>query len=105
MTRYAFLITLLASAGAARAGTSTTYKALEFARPAGSAPLLLGLRVPDGAGPFPVIVFLHSGAWISEPRCRSFARAEAPAETLTERATEIARMINGLLRYIDHANP
>ncbi len=56
---------LIVCAGAARAGTFTTYEALEYARPAGSAPLLMDLRVPDGSGPFPVILFLHSGAWIS----------------------------------------
>jgi acetyl esterase/lipase len=64
-------------AGAARAGTFTTYEALEFARPAGSAPLLLDLRVPDGAGPFPVLVFLHSGAWISGDRSGGPAIREA----------------------------
>jgi acetyl esterase/lipase len=71
-------------AGAARAGTVTTYEALEFAHPAGSAPLLMDLRVPDGDGPFPVIVFLHSGAWISGdrgggPALRQAARGYAVA--------------------------
>jgi acetyl esterase/lipase len=48
-------------------GTFTTHEALEYASPAG-VPLLLDLRVPDGAGPHPVIVYLHSGAWISGNR-------------------------------------
>jgi len=64
-------------AGAASAGTFTTYEALEFAHPAGSAPLLMDLRVPDGSGPFPVIVFLHSGAWITGDRSGGPAIREA----------------------------
>ncbi len=75
---------LIFCAGAARAGTFTTYEALEYARPAGSAPLLMDLRVPDGSGPFPVILFLHSGAWISGdrgggPAIREAARGYAVA--------------------------
>ena len=68
---------LILGAGAASAGTFTTYEALEFAHPAGSAPLLMDLRVPDGDGPFPVIVFLHSGAWISGDRSGGPAIREA----------------------------
>src|SRR5205085_5731995 len=45
---------------------------------------LLDLRVPDGDGPFPVIVYLHSGAWISGdrgggPAIRQAARGYAVA--------------------------
>ncbi|HEX2832330.1 MAG TPA: alpha/beta hydrolase [Thermoanaerobaculia bacterium] len=52
---------------AASAGTFTTYEALEFASP-NAVPLLMDLRVPDGPGPHPVIVYLHSGAWIMGDR-------------------------------------
>ena len=48
-------------------GTFTTLEGLEYARPLG-VPLLLDLRIPDGAGPFPVILYLHSGAWITGDR-------------------------------------
>lgn len=58
---------LLALATAASAGTFTTYSAIEYASPNGE-PLLLDLRVPDTPGPHPVIVYLHSGAWISGDR-------------------------------------
>ena len=61
------VVLLLTLAAPAFAGTFTTYEALEYASPAGE-PLLLDLRVPDGAGPHPVIVYLHSGAWISGDR-------------------------------------
>jgi acetyl esterase/lipase len=48
-------------------GTFRTLEALEYARVDG-VPLLLDLRIPDGAGPHPVIVYLHSGAWIMGDR-------------------------------------
>lgn len=66
MVRTLALALLLAPA--ALAGTFTTYEALEYAHPPQSEPLLLDLRVPDGPGPHPVIVYLHSGAWISGDR-------------------------------------
>jgi acetyl esterase/lipase len=49
------------------AGTFTTHEALEYASPGGE-PLLMDLRVPGGAGPHPVILYLHSGAWITGDR-------------------------------------
>ena len=67
MLRSLVLVTLLTVATAAFGGTYTTYSALEYASPDG-VPLLLDLRVPDGRGPHPVIVYLHSGAWISGDR-------------------------------------
>ena len=45
----------------------TTIPALEYANISGKS-LLLDLRVPDGSGPYPTIVYLHSGAWISGDR-------------------------------------
>jgi len=67
MVRFLSAFLLLLSATVASAGTFTTYEALEFASPGGEA-LLMDLRVPDGAGPYPVIVYLHSGAWIMGDR-------------------------------------
>jgi acetyl esterase/lipase len=48
-------------------GTFTTIEAVEYANVDGK-PLLLDLRIPEGEGPFPVIVYLHSGAWITGDR-------------------------------------
>lgn len=59
------LILLVATSSSA--GTFTLHEAIEYARPAGT-PLLLDLRIPDGPGPHPVIVYLHSGAWVSGDR-------------------------------------
>ncbi|HEX2061121.1 MAG TPA: alpha/beta hydrolase [Thermoanaerobaculia bacterium] len=63
--RKLLLVALLATP--AMAGTFTTYEALEYASPGGTR-LLMDLRVPDGAGPHPVILYLHSGAWITGNR-------------------------------------
>jgi len=48
-------------------GTFTTIEGLEYAT-VGTTPLKLDLRIPDGAGPWPVIVYLHSGAWVTGDR-------------------------------------
>jgi acetyl esterase/lipase len=48
-------------------GQFTTIEALEYANVDGEA-LLLDLRIPEGRGPHPVIVYLHSGAWITGDR-------------------------------------
>ncbi len=48
-------------------GTFTTIEALEYANADGK-PLLLDLRIPDGPGPHPVIIYLHSGAWVTGDR-------------------------------------
>ena len=48
-------------------GTFTTVSNLEYANVSGKS-LQLDLRIPDGRGPFPVILYLHSGAWISGDR-------------------------------------
>jgi acetyl esterase/lipase len=67
---------LLLLALPAFAGTFTTYNAIEYTR-AGNQPMLLDLRVPDGAGRWPVIVYLHSGAWITGDRSGGPAIREA----------------------------
>lgn len=43
---------------------SRTFKDVEYAR-AGSKRLLLDLYLPESAGPFPVIVWIHGGSWLS----------------------------------------
>jgi len=48
-------------------GSFSTIEGIEYAR-VGASPLLLDLRIPDGNGPFPVILFLHSGAWVTGDR-------------------------------------
>ena len=77
------ILLLLLLAASARAGTFTTVDAIEYAN-AGGKPLLMDLRVPDGDGPFPVILYLHSGAWITGdrfggPAVRQAARGYAVA--------------------------
>lgn len=61
------LLLVLFAATTASAGTFTMYEGLEYAAPAGES-LLLDLRVPEGRGPHPVILYLHSGAWITGDR-------------------------------------
>ena len=80
MKRLLFLFLLAAGASA---GTFTTYEAIEYASPGGE-PLLMDLRVPDTGGPHPVILYLHSGAWITGdrtggPALRQAARGYAVA--------------------------
>jgi acetyl esterase/lipase len=67
MRRLLIAILILFAATPTVAGTFTTYEAIEYATPAGES-LLMDLRVPDGAGPHPVILYLHSGAWITGDR-------------------------------------
>lgn len=62
----AILFLFLATAASAQT-TFTLHEAIEYARPNGT-PLLLDLRVPDGPGPHPVLVYLHSGAWVTGDR-------------------------------------
>jgi len=62
------LLTLVfLAATTASAGTFTLHEGIGYASPGGNA-LLLDLRVPDGPGPHPVILYLHSGAWITGDR-------------------------------------
>lgn len=75
MPRFLLALVLLAAATAASAGTFTTYEALEFANP--GEPLLMDLRVPDDPGLHPVILYLHSGAWIMGDRFGGPARRQA----------------------------
>lgn len=75
MPRSLLLVAALFLSTAAFAGTFTTYDGLEYANPGQS--LRMDLRVPDGPGPHPVILYLHSGAWISGDRFGGPARRQA----------------------------
>lgn len=44
-------------------GVGHVRRAVEYSAPVGFRPLELDLYVPDAAGPFPAIVFLHGGGW------------------------------------------
>ncbi|MCU1347525.1 MAG: alpha/beta hydrolase [Acidobacteria bacterium] len=78
----ALFLSLLATAALAGTpptpgtGTFTTIENLEYAN-AGGKSLQLDLRIPDGVGPFPVLLYLHSGAWITGDRTGGPARRQA----------------------------
>lgn len=67
-------LTLVASAEPAPPDIMTAAALADFPQPAaehvieyGDDPLQFGeLRLPSGAGPFPVVVFIHGGCWMSE---------------------------------------
>jgi acetyl esterase/lipase len=41
------------------------WREVAYATPVGFRPLLLDLTLPVGKGPFPLVVFIHGGAWLS----------------------------------------
>jgi len=67
-------LTLIATAEPAPPEIMTAAALMDFPQPEadhviayGDAPLQFGeLRLPDGEGPFPVIVLIHGGCWMSE---------------------------------------
>jgi acetyl esterase/lipase len=63
------LLALTGLSGRASAQERGRYLNLEYGRAAtkseAAAPLLLDLYVPDGDGPFPLIVWIHGGAWLA----------------------------------------
>lgn len=68
MRRFLFtLLIVLSTSAFAQTTTFSTISNLEYANVRGQS-LQLDLRIPDGRGPFPVIVYLHSGAWITGDR-------------------------------------
>ena len=45
-----------------------------YATPWGFRPLMMDLRLPKGGGPFPLIVFVHGGAWAAgDPTMHQFS--------------------------------
>jgi acetyl esterase/lipase len=79
MRRFAALFLLFCSTAAA----AQTLEGIEYAR-VGTKPMLMDLHLPEGSGPHPVIVSLHSGAWITGdrtggPALRQVARGYAVA--------------------------
>lgn len=63
----ALVILITLSVPASAQTRFSTIEAIEYANVAGQS-LLLDLRIPEGNGPHPVIIYLHSGAWISGDR-------------------------------------
>jgi len=49
---------------------SKTYSGVEYSRPNGQS-LVFDARVPDGAGPFPIAILVHGGAWVTGDRKHS----------------------------------
>lgn len=41
------------------------WRDVAYATPVGFRPLMLDLILPEGKGPFPLVVFIHGGAWLS----------------------------------------
>jgi acetyl esterase/lipase len=66
MRRLLFLAVFV-SAEVARAGSFTTFTAIEY-ESVDSKPILMDLRVPDDDVLHPVILYLHSGAWVTGDR-------------------------------------
>ncbi len=60
-------IALFLAASTVFAQGYTTVSDLEYTK-IGFSSFQLDLRIPDGNGPFPVIVWLHSGAWVTGDR-------------------------------------
>jgi acetyl esterase/lipase len=58
----AVLAVALARPGAAQPTTYTSHRDVEYARP-GGLPQLLDVHVPDGPGPFPLLLWVHGGGW------------------------------------------
>jgi alpha-L-fucosidase 2 len=68
--RVAALVTVLLMAGIEMRAGGHSYSDIEYSRPGGYS-LKLDAHVPDGDGPFPAIVIVHGGAWVSGDRKRS----------------------------------
>jgi acetyl esterase len=65
----ALVAVFLMAAADMRAG-GKAYSDVEYSRPGGYS-LKLDAHVPDGDGPFPAVVIVHGGAWVTGDRKRS----------------------------------
>jgi acetyl esterase/lipase len=65
---------------ASRASHEFTVEDIEYVKHGGS-PLLLRLFMPKGAGPFPLMIDLHGGAWCGQDRTSDAMFNEALART------------------------
>lgn len=76
-SRRGLLALLLAGAFplAGQPSTFTSLRDLEYARP-GGVPQRLDLHVPDGPGPWPLLVFVHGGGWQSGDKALSPSGAQ-----------------------------
>jgi acetyl esterase/lipase len=45
----------------------------------GTAPLMLDIEVPEGEGPFPVVMYVHGGGWVSGTKDQFAKQSEAMA--------------------------
>jgi acetyl esterase/lipase len=63
MRTFGFLL----AATLATSALAEVKRGIEYARP-NDAPLLLDASTPEGAGPFPVVVHVHGGGWMSGDR-------------------------------------
>lgn len=57
----------------------TSYYGIPYAVVPGFRPLRLDLHVPDGEGPFPVLLWVHGGGWTGGHRGMGHAQRLAPA--------------------------
>ncbi|MBL8111829.1 MAG: alpha/beta hydrolase [Acidobacteria bacterium] len=81
-----------------RGDAVTITRGIEYGR-AGSTPLLLDLYVPDGPGPFPVIVWIHGGGWSGGTRSLD---ANGPIVRQTTRGYALASLdyrLSGQARF------
>lgn len=65
----------LAAPGAAQPSTFTVHRDVEYARP-GGLPQRLDLYIPDGAGPWPLLVWVHGGGWSGGDKALNQAGAQ-----------------------------
>jgi acetyl esterase len=66
----AALLSVLLMAAVDMRASGKAYSDVEFSRPGGYS-LKLDAHVPEGDGPFPTIVIVHGGAWVTGDRRRS----------------------------------
>jgi len=68
--RFSTVLLFLGLAHFAMSARAKSYDNVEYSRAAGNS-LQFDAWVPDGAGPFPAVVIVHGGAWVSGDRRRS----------------------------------
>jgi acetyl esterase len=68
--RPAALVTVLLMAGVDMLAGGRSFSDVEYSRPGGYS-LKLDAHIPDGDGPFPAVILVHGGAWVSGDRKKS----------------------------------
>lgn len=69
----------------------TRYAEIEYARVWGYRPLRMDLVLPRGAGPVPVVLWVHGGMWLFGSR-RDGPRASSVCRALLERGVAVAQV-------------